>query len=219
MSARDHILGAVRRSLGRDGPLPDSETRPLDARLANPVSHIKPALEEAAVRQFETKLTSAGASMVRVTSKAQVVEAVMDYLKANQLPAEVVTSADQDIAELSWPELLEVGRRSTGGDDLVSVTGAAIAIAEAGTLVLTSSLQHPTPLNFLPDHHLVVLPASKIANHLEDAWALLREDSSQWPRTVNLVSGPSKTADVEQTIQLGAHGPRRLHVIVYEQPD
>ena len=107
MSARDHILGAVRRSLGRDGPLPDSETRQLDARLANPVSHIKPALEEAAVRQFETKLTSAGASMVRVTRKAQVGEAVMDYLKANQLP----TVGQKSVLDLgvSWKQIRAKG--------------------------------------------------------------------------------------------------------------
>jgi L-lactate utilization protein LutC len=50
--------------------------------------------------------------------------------------------------------------------------------------------------------------------HIEDVWARMRSDKRVMPRTVNFITGPSKTADVEQTIQEGAHGPRRLHVIL-----
>jgi len=49
---------------------------------------------------------------------------------------------------------------------------------------------------------------------MEDAWALLRAERCSLPRATNIITGPSRTADVEQTIQLGAHGPRRLHVLL-----
>ena len=55
---------------------------------------------------------------------------------------------------------------------------------------------------------------SRIVLHLEDAWAMLRKERATMPRTVNLICGPSKTGDVELVILEGAHGPRRLHVVV-----
>jgi L-lactate dehydrogenase complex protein LldG len=81
--------------------------------------------------------------------------------------------------------------------------------------VLLSSPRSPTTLNFLPEDHLIVLARSSIVAHLEDVWARLRaQDDPSVPRTVNFITGPSKTGDVEQIIHEGAHGPRRLHVIL-----
>ena len=102
--------------------------------------------------------------------------------------------------------------------DPVSLTRAFAGIAETGTLMLTSGPAGPTGLNFLPETHMVVVRAGDIAGSYEDAWDRLRDsrDGEALPRTVNLITGPSRTADIEQTIQLGAHGPRRLHVVLIE---
>ena len=83
--------------------------------------------------------------------------------------------------------------------------------------MLLSGPEHPTTLNFLPEDHVVVLRESRIVPHLEDAWALLRKERATMPRTVNLICGPSKTGDVELVILEGAHGPRRLHVVVVRE--
>ena len=85
--------------------------------------------------------------------------------------------------------------------------------AETGTLLLVSGAERPTTLNFLPDTHVVVLHRHQIVGPYEAAWDRLRAEGPM-PRTVNFVSGPSRTADIEQTIVMGAHGPRRLHVII-----
>ena len=122
--------------------------------------------------------------------------------------------AGPPLPELAWPADWELARRPAAGDDHVSVTGAFAAIAETGSLVMLSGPGHPTSLNFLPDDHIVVLRASQVVAHMEDVWALLRARDGGMPRTVNIITGPSRTADVEQTIQLGAHGPRRLHVVL-----
>ena len=111
----------------------------------------------------------------------------------------------------------KVERRAALGSDQTSVTGAFAGVGETGSLVLLSSPRSPTTLNFLPEDHLIVLARSRIVAHLEDVWARLREQSSMpvvLPRTVNFITGPSKTGDVEQIIHEGAHGPRRLHVIL-----
>ena len=88
------------------------------------------------------------------------------------------------------------------------------AVAETGTLAFVSGPASPTTLNFLPDNHIAVLREDDVVPNLEDVFARLRTEHPGMPRTLNLISGPSKTADVEQTIVIGAHGPRRLHVIL-----
>ena len=68
----------------------------------------------------------------------------------------------------------------------------------------------------MPVHHIVVLRASDIVAYSEDVWAKLRNELGSMPRTVNFITGPSRTGDVEQMLQLGAHGPRCLHVLLIE---
>ena len=104
----------------------------------------------------------------------------------------------------------------------MSLTPCLAAIAETGTLMLVSGADTPTTLNFLPDTHIVVLRAGQVVAGYEDAWDLVRGrgaggDPPAWPRTVNLITGPSRTGDIEQRIQLGAHGPRRLHVVLVDE--
>jgi len=84
--------------------------------------------------------------------------------------------------------------------------------------MLLSGAQTPTTLNFLPDAHIVVLPAERIVGPYEEAWQRLRKQQVAMPRTVNLITGPSRSADIEQTLQLGAHGPMQLHIIVLDHP-
>jgi L-lactate dehydrogenase complex protein LldG len=100
--------------------------------------------------------------------------------------------------------------------DAVSVTGAFAGVAETGTLVLVSGPEHPSTLNLLPETHIVVLRRDQLVGSYEDAWALLRVMGRGMPRTVTMVTGPSRTADIEQTLQLGAHGPRRLHIVLID---
>jgi hypothetical protein len=92
----------------------------------------------------------------------------------------------------------------------------AAAIAETGTLMLPSAPERPTTLNLLADTAIVVLRASNLVGAYEEAWDKLRAEMGGMPRNVMLVTGPSRSADIEQTLELGAHGPRNLHVVLVE---
>jgi L-lactate dehydrogenase complex protein LldG len=81
---------------------------------------------------------------------------------------------------------------------------------------MRSSAENPPSHNFLPDDHIVVLHQQRIVRWTEDVWALLRKEDAFPPRAVNFITGPSKTGDIEQTIQYGAHGPRRLHILIID---
>jgi L-lactate dehydrogenase complex protein LldG len=72
----------------------------------------------------------------------------------------------------------------------------------------------PKTVALLPDTHICVLPKSRIVATMEDAFALVREEIGQPPRSMFFVSGPSRTADIEQTLVIGAHGPYRVHVVL-----
>lgn len=220
--ARARILGAVRKALDV-GPDDGAREEAVRTRLEGHPESLVPARARqsaAALTQlFTEKLEGQGATLDRVEGADAVPETVARYLRDTNLPAEIRTGADKVLGAMPW-ETTQIERR-TGralGSDAVAVSRAVGAAAETGTLFLTSGADNPTTLNFLPDTHIVTIDAADIAGSYEDIWTLLRETYGPrtLPRTVNMVSGPSRTADIEQTIVMGAHGPRRLHVIVVD---
>jgi L-lactate dehydrogenase complex protein LldG len=84
--------------------------------------------------------------------------------------------------------------------------------------MLISGADTPTTLNFLPDTHIVLARADQVVAVYEDGYDRLRADRAlgTLPRVINFITGPSRTADIEQHIELGAHGPRRLHIVLVE---
>ena len=216
MSARARILADVRGALNRKSPLPESVTATLEARLREPVSNTRPALAAAPLALFVAKCEAVKTIVTEVRDVAEVSRVVERHLAEHDLGDEVVMAPDPELDAIPWSNALAIERRAATGTERVSVTGAFAGVAETGSVVLLSGPESPTTLNFLPDDHIVVLRGSRVVPHTEDVWTMLRRSPGDMPRTVNLVTGPSKTGDVEQTIQEGAHGPRRLHVIVLD---
>ena len=221
MSARANILANIRRSLGR-GPVTAEAAAILAERVAAHHRNLIPAraarLDHAGrIALFVRMAEEVQTSVARVASEADVPAEVARYLAAENLPAELVMAPDPALDAIPWHErpLLRLKRGKAEAGDAVSLTPCVTAIAETGTLMLTSGPGTPTTLNFLPDTHIVVLRAGQVVASYEDGWDLVRAAGAM-PRTINLITGPSRTGDIEQRIQLGAHGPRRLHVVLIE---
>lgn len=217
--ARDAILGSIRGGLGR-GALPAETQAELAERVAAHRRNLVPAravsLDRAArVDLFQSMAEEVQTSVARVSSPEDVAAEVARYLAAENLPAELVMAPDPGLDDLGWESrpMLRIRRDKAEGDDAVSLTPCLAAVAETGTLMLVSGADTPTTLNFLPDTHIVVVRADQIVASYEDGWDRVRAREA-WPRTVNFITGPSRTGDIEQRIQLGAHGPRRLHVVL-----
>lgn len=221
MSSRDAILGRIRRSLGASGT-DATRLATVRHRLAETPVNIIPArgqLPDAErVELFVRKANEVFASVARLENRDEIPRAVAEYLRSRNLPQAIRRGEDARLAGLPWEReaQLAVTVGPSDGKDLAGVSHADAGVAETGTVVLTSGADNPTTLNFLPDHHIVVVDASTVAGDYETVWADLRRrfGAGLMPRTVNLVTGPSRSADIEETLLLGAHGPRSLHILV-----
>lgn len=225
--SKDAILGAIRRGLKR-GPLPADQAAMLNGRLASHPRHLIPARSRVSrpeqVALFIRNVEKEFGTVARVASAEEVPGAVSDYLAANNLPQKLARAPHPELDAMPWAArpLLEVEARRGEGSDLVSVQHAYAAIAETGTLMLPSEAARPVTLNLLPDTAIAVLRASRLVGAYEEAWDILRAENRDaltggfMPRNVMFVTGPSRSADIEQTLELGAHGPRRLHVVLID---
>ena len=125
--------------------------------------------------------------------------------------------ADARLAAMPWSDTaLDIKHGSSDGLDLNALAFAFAGIAETGTLAMVSGPDNPTTLNFLPDNEIVVVSREEVEADYESVIARLRRvyGKGEAPRTLNFITGPSRSADIEQTLLLGAHGPRRLHIVI-----
>ena len=221
MSARETIMHKVRAAL-RNGADEASRRSVVADRLQRSPEGVIPArarLPEAErVALFVGKAKELVATVQTVASGDDVPKAVTDYLRQHNLPASVRMGNDRRLQKMPWARqrALEVKSGAADPEDEVGVSHALRGIAETGTVVLESGPANPTTVNFLPEHHIVVIDAADITGDMESAFAKLRKrhGKGRMPRLVNLISGPSRSGDVEQKLVLGAHGPRALHLIV-----
>lgn len=220
--SREAVLSAIRRSLRR-GPLPAEDAALLRSRLNAHPRQLIPARSRLThaeqIGLFVANLEKEFGSVTRVPDAEAVPGAVADYLAAQNLPTSLVMAPHPQLRAIPWSlrPLLEIREGRAAATDLVSVQHAFAAIAETGTLMLPSAPERPTTLNLLADTEIVVLGTARLVGAYEEAWDLLRAEPGGMPRNVMLVTGPSRSADIEQALELGAHGPRRLHVVLVER--
>jgi L-lactate dehydrogenase complex protein LldG len=220
MNSREAVIANIRRSLcvaGNEAP----RRFEVEARLRDAPPGVEPRRgqgdSDARAATFKAEAERAQASVAEVPTLAAVPGEVARFLRDNNCPATLRMGEDPRLAQMPWSETsLEIAHGPSDGHDLNAMSFAFAAVAESGTLALVSGRDNPTTLNFLPDNHVVVVKRDGIVADYEAVFAKIRAAYGKGgaPRTVNLITGPSRSADIEQTLLLGAHGPRRLHIVV-----
>jgi L-lactate dehydrogenase complex protein LldG len=222
MSARDEILSSIRRSLGvtgREAPRRQVVADRLERSPKGLIPTRGQLTGEALLDLFRVQAEGALATVALMNSPDEVPGAVAEYLRSHNLPAAIRMGEDPRLSALPWGDTsLEISHGVTRGADLNGVSHAFGGVAETGTIVMVSGPENPSTLNFLPDNHIVVVSEKAITGDYETMWSKIRLSYGKgtMPRTVNWITGPSRSADIEQTILLGAHGPRRLHIVVVQ---
>ena len=210
MRSRDAVLARIRRGLGRQSAATDRAT--VKARIA---------ARARAAAGFQHR--SHGALHAKATRLASTVDGPMPPTAVPAAIARYLSEQKLSRRAVCWPGLenmdwaavgIEVEARPARADDLIGITGVFSGLAETGTLMLLSGPRTPPTVSLLPETHIALLPVARIVAHMEDAWNLLRKEHGVMPRAVNFVSGPSRTADIEQTVTLGAHGPYRVLIVL-----
>lgn len=211
-AARAEIFERIRRARGTGAPTQADRAAVedyLQARARGPIR----ALGGDPVERFIANATAMQSTAVSVDADADAPRAAADYLARHGLPMRGCVSPA--IAGLPWAEAgLELAARGAAPEDAVGITGAFAALAETGTLMLIGGEETPATVSLLPETHIALVRASRVVACMEDAWDLARSAFAELPRSVNFVSGPSRTGDIEQKMVLGVHGPQRVHLIV-----
>ncbi len=219
--SREQILGKIRSALGHEAA--DGDRRAAaEAYIAAHARHLVPARATKArpdlLAQFNALLLAQTTTVLTAANPAGVPMCVVRYLAENRLPPRIRTGVDPWLTALPWHETtgLVVLKGPAESDDTVGLSHAQAGVAETGTLMLASGADNPVTLTFLPETHIIVVAEDDIVGSLEDGFDLVRARFGQGhlPRTLNLVSGASRTADIGGRIVIGAHGPRRLAVVI-----
>ncbi len=213
MSARENILRRIREANARGAGTSEKDRNAILARLDAHVRGPLPTMDWVPVPRFKERCIAMMSTVDEAGSLAEVPRAIASYLKAKNLPTR--GACWPEFAQLDWDGAgLNIEARPSHGDDKLGVTGAFCALAETGTLMLLSGENMHATTSLLPENHVAIVSTSRIVRTMEDGWDLLRREHSGLPRQVYFVSGPSRTADIEMTLVLGAHGPFRVHVII-----
>lgn len=224
MSGREAILSRLRAAAAA-GPDDQARRETVAKRLAKPTRGLIPARgqlpETERVDLFCRMAEGVSATVERVKKPGDVPKAVSRYLRSGNLAPAVRMGDDERLKDMGWApqKSLEVSHGRSDGNDEVGVSHAFAGVAETGTVALYSGADNPTTINFLPEHHIIVIDAKDIAGDLETVVSKLRRKfgKSEMPRLLNLITGPSRSGDIEQVLLLGAHGPRALHLIVVNE--
>ena len=211
--ARLEILNNIRKSLTAGEPKTSQRTSELRARLKSTAPQIQPKFTDDNLTRFCEKHVAVHGTY-ELIKRVDIETAVLRYLHGLEIDPQIHLGAGPCLDQVVWSENVFIYKKSADKNTRVAVSEAFAAIAETGPLVMRSGGDLLPSHNFLPDDHIVIADCERIVRYQEDVWSMLRKDDDFPQRAINLITGPSKTGDIEQTIQYGAHGPRRLHVLI-----
>jgi L-lactate dehydrogenase complex protein LldG len=233
VNARDSILARVREALRggsssssfakatKDEHVAESETQLADG--SSEVRQLLPKVPDdfaGQVALFAERSESLKTEFLSCADEAAAA-AQLNLLSNREGWESVAVPADSEIRALLTDvsiTKLEVSR-STVKTDLekvsAGITGCDALIAQTGSVLLTAKSGGGRALSVLPGHHVVIATASQLVPDLPAAFELLeRRYAPNFPSFMTFITGPSRTGDIERVLVLGAHGPRKLTVIM-----
>ena len=214
MSARENILARIRSQSGKAGVTTDADLAAVRAYISTHERGPVPSFAmHDPVLHFVEECARLTTTISVVGDLADAPREVARYIERASLQRRCVGWAE--FATLAWQTAgIQYDSRPATGDDMIGITGCFCAIGETGTLLLLGAPNTPKSTSLLPETHICIVRKSRMVPTMEDAFQLMRGEIGEPPRATFFISGPSRTADIEQTIVIGAHGPYRVHVIL-----
>jgi L-lactate dehydrogenase complex protein LldG len=211
--SREAILGRVRSALNRRAGLPAAEVPETYLRI--------PEVDmEARIQQFTAALENLGGRVIRVAGTAEVCGVVKELIAGES----AVASEASFLRSCGIPRLPGVRWNFTSEDDYrearaqsaFGITSADYALADTGSLVMLSGNEESRLVSLLPPAHIAVVPVSRLLTGLDEL--LMRVPTpAELTSAMVIITGPSRTADIEQILVRGVHGPGRITVILADR--
>lgn len=208
--SRDHILNTIRTTLGRAAGQAPPPIRP--PHLAIPEVDVETRVEH---------LLANVSALAAKTCRAQSREAARDYVAGVLAGRAAIASNAPFLVEcgITALECVQTGLRDPAklreicATIPVGISSADYGLADTGSLVLLSSPREARMISLLPPVHIAVLPRERILTGLDELFTLVPQPA-EISSSMVLITGPSRTADIEQILVRGVHGPGELHIVV-----
>jgi L-lactate utilization protein LutC len=210
LMSREHILHKVRTALGRTAGPPVTDAPPVRLRICemDPETRISSLLHRVEALAGKTR-------------RAATPEEARAYVSSILNGKSAVASNAPFLRHCGIPDLPGVQSGFTAAPELralcatadVGITSADYALADTGTLVLLSSPEEARMISLLPPVHIAIVPQERVLTGLDELLTILPDPGARSSSMV-LITGPSRTADIEQILVRGVHGPGEIHVVV-----
>ncbi len=208
--SRENVLHKVRTALGRSAGQPVEEPPPV--RLMVPEAGI-----EARISVFFERIEA----LAGKTHRAQSLEDARAYVEGVIAGRKAIASNAAILRQCGITALAGIESGITDGAQLrdlsanaaCGITGADYALADTGTLVLLASPQEARLISLLPPLHIAIVEHERLLTGLDELLSILPYPAEQTSSMV-LITGPSRTADIEQILVRGVHGPGEIHVVL-----
>ena len=239
-TSREQFIRSVRACLGRDQGEPVEPYKLLNEDLSIMEARVKDTLSRLEHNRDQRISYLAQVAKLRgwQVHRAGGLEEAVDYIRSTvqELGAKIILRSndqifddipvDQTLHNLD-ANLLIMTRDNIQRDEInpvaadLGLTGVDYAIAETGTAVIAPRMDISRLTSLLPPVHIAIVKPSQILDDLDDLYLLRRWDYYQRDHDMgsylNFITGPSRTADIEQTLVIGAHGPRETHMIIMDK--
>ncbi len=210
MSSRDEILSRIRGGLGRAASSPVSSPPP-----------VRIAIQQRNGEERVASFLGRAAALAAKTFHAQSAEQAREYVSTALGQRRAVASNASILREIGITQLPNVETNFVDREKLRSVcehadcgiTSADYALADTGTLVMLSGQEEARMISLLPPAHIAVVPVSRLLTGLDELLTILPKPALRSSSMV-LITGPSRTGDIEQFLVRGVHGPGEIHLVV-----
>jgi len=156
-------------------------------------------------------------SIAVASNRSEAVKQVGSYLFEKYRSRKLLAGSDPRLAAMPWRDAGLLPRFGIAEDgEMASLSYARLGVAETGSIVTFTGKANPSANNLLVENHIVILDVEDLVTSLDEVWTRIEAlpAKEQRPRGINIISGPSSTADIEMHLVMGAHGPRNWHVIL-----
>ncbi len=202
-SARDEILEKLKKAT-----YPEPEKPDFDAHVYHPIDS---PLEEA----FKKNLEAVNGCVYLCSSENETFEKLRDFVA--KYPSQQIYCAEKKLQKLLNENQILFSEYPKEAEQMeVGITSCEFLIAHTGSIMVSSALEGGRQMSIYPPVHVVIAQKKQLVDYLDAAYANIQKKyKNELPSQITLITGPSRTADIEKTLVMGAHGPRELHLFMY----